>query len=236
MDKYEFNLFGSETYSFIYDDFCSNYIEFAKFNSDSNTTKSVLCYVLTGILKMLHPFMPFVTEEIYGMLPIKDAESIMISEYPSYEEKYVFNEVANKVNEKIDFIRAFRNVKTENNIPKDAKVIINTDDEIIIKMLKLSEVIINDKLDIKSYDVKAGSYEATIFYEKEETEEDKALKEKQINDLKNSIARRKNLLANENYVSKAPQALVEKERATLLEEEEQLALLTVILKKGVWLS
>ena len=62
MDKYEFNLFGSETYSFIYDDFCSNYIEFAKFNSESNTTKSVLCYVLTGILKMLHPFMPFVTE------------------------------------------------------------------------------------------------------------------------------------------------------------------------------
>ena len=61
MDKYEFNIFGSETYNFIYDDFCSSYIEFSKFNSDSITTKSVLCYILTGILKMLHPFMPFVT-------------------------------------------------------------------------------------------------------------------------------------------------------------------------------
>ena len=72
MDKYEFNIFGAETYSFIYDDFCSNYIEFSKFNSESNTTKSVLCYVLTGILKMLNIFMSFVYVEIYGMLPIKD--------------------------------------------------------------------------------------------------------------------------------------------------------------------
>ena len=79
MDKYEFNLVGAELYSFIWDDFCSSYIEFAKFNLDSNTTKSVLYTVLSGILKMMHPFMPFVTEEIYQMLPIKDAESIMIS-------------------------------------------------------------------------------------------------------------------------------------------------------------
>ena len=71
MDKYEFNLFGTETYAFIYDDFCSNYIELAKFNSNSNTTKSVLCYVLTQILKLLHPFMPFVTEEIYQMRPLR---------------------------------------------------------------------------------------------------------------------------------------------------------------------
>ena len=226
MDKYEFNLFGTETYSFIYDDFCSNYIEFAKFNSESNTTKSVLCYVLTGILKLLHPFMPFVTEEIYQMLPIKDAESIMISEYPKYDKSFVDKETTKVVEEKIEFIKAFRNVKTENNIPKDAKVIINTNDEIIIKMLKLQDVMINEPEDIKSYDVKSGSYEATIFYEKEETEEDKALKEKQINDLKASIQRRKNLLANENYVAKAPEALVNKERETLAKEEEQLALLT----------
>ena len=223
MDNYEFNLFGAETYSFIYDDFCSNYIEFAKFNSDSKTTKSVLCYILTGILKMLHPFMPFVTEEIYQMLPIKDSESIMISTYPEYEEKYVFENEEKMVNEKIDFIRAFRNIKTENNIPKDAKVIINTDDEIIIKMLKLQDVITEEKQDIKAYDVKAGSYEATIFYEKEETEEDKAALEKQINDLKASIERRKKLLSNENYVAKAPANIVEKERNDLAREEEELA-------------
>ena len=226
MDKYEFNNAGAVIYEFTWDKFCSNYIEFAKFNSESNTTKSVLCHVLTGILKMLHPFMPFVTEEIYQMLPIKEAESIMISEYPEYDKKFIDKETAKLVDDKIEFIKAFRNVKTENNIPKEAKVMINTDDEIIIKMLKLQDVMITEKEDIKSYDVKVGKYEATIFYEKEETAEDKAAKEKQINYLKSSIERRKNLLANENYVAKAPEALVNKERETLAKEEEQLAMLT----------
>ena len=222
MDKYEFNIFGSETYSFIYDDFCSNYIEFAKFNSESNTTKSVLCYVLTGILKMLHPFMPFVTEEIYQMLPIKDNESIMISEYPKYDKKFIFKDEETLVNSKIEFIKAFRNVKTENNIPKDAKVLINTDDEIIIKMLKLSDVRVDNELDIKAYNVSVDDYKATIFYEKEESAEDIAAKQKQIDDLKASIARREKLLSNENYVNKAPANIVQMDREKLEEEKKKL--------------
>ena len=222
MDKYEFNIFGSETYSFIYDDFCSNYIEFSKFNSDSTTTKSVLCYVLTGILKMLHPFMPFVTEEIYSMLPIKETESIMISNYPKYEKKFTFSNEEELVDSKIKFISAFRNVKLENNIPKDAKVLINTRDEIIVKMLKLNDVMITNNLDIKAYNVEVDNYKATIFYEKEETEEDRALKEKQISDLKASILRREKLLSNENYVNKAPANIVEADRQKLEEEKKKL--------------
>ena len=222
MDKYEFNLFGSETYSFIYDDFCSSYIEFSKFNSSSITTKSVLCYILTGILKMLHPFMPFVTEEIYSMLPIKDSESIMISKYPEYNKEFIFNTEKVVVEEKIDFIRQFRNVKKENDIPKEAKVNINTNDNIIIKMLKLEDSIIPNTLDIKSYEVKTNNIKATIYYEKEETDEDKLLKEKQINDLKASIERREKLLSNENYVAKAPANIVEMDRKKLTEEKEKL--------------
>ena len=225
MDKYEFNLFGAETYDFIYNDFCSNYIEFSKFNSDSTTTKSVLCYVLTGILKMLHPFMPFVTEEIYGMLPIKDSESIMISKYPEYEEKFVFDKEAKLVDEKIEFIKAFRNIKTENNIPSSAKVLVNTNDEIILKMLKINDSRIYSELDIKSYNVEVKGYKATIYYEKQESEEDLALKEKQINDLKASILRREKLLSNENYVAKAPANIVEQDRIKLKEEKEKLKLL-----------
>jgi valyl-tRNA synthetase len=171
---------------------------------------------------MLHPFMPFVTEEIYQKLPIKDAESIMISEYPKYNKEFVFKDELNSVEEKINFIKQFRNIKTENNIPKEAKVILNTNDEIIIKMLKLSDVLINDKLDIKSYNVKTNNYEATIFYEKEESEEDKLLKEKQINDLKASIERRQKLLSNENYVNKAPANIVEQDKIKLAEEQKKL--------------
>jgi len=222
MDKYEFNLVGSETYSFIWEDFCSNYIEFAKFNSESVTTKSVLYIVLSGILKMLHPFMPFVTEEIYGMLPIKDSESIMISEYPKYDESLVFEIEEILVDNKIEFIKSFRNIKAENNISKDAKVLINTNDEIIIKMLKLQDSLIAESLNINSYNVKSGDIEATIYFEKIVTEEELKLKEKQKSDLIASIERRKKLLSNENYVAKAPHDLVEKERITLKQEEELL--------------
>ena len=171
---------------------------------------------------MLHPFMPFVTEEIYSMLPIKDAESIMISDYPKYEDDKVFNKEEELVDTKINFIKAFRNVKTENSIPKDAHVLINTDDEIIIKMLKLQDVRISAKEDIKEYKVSYGNIEASIYYEKEETEEDKKLLEKQIEDLKNSIARREKLLSNENYVSKAPKNIVEMDRQKLEEEKKKL--------------
>ena len=222
MDKYEFNLFGAETYSFIYDDFCSSYIEFAKFNSTSITTKSVLCFVLSGILKLLHPFMPFVTEEIYLMLPIKEADSIMISKYPTYDKTLIDENALKMVDEKIEFIKAFRNIKGENNIPKSAKVLINTDDNVIINMLKLQDVTIKEALDIKSYNVKVGKYEATIYYEKVESEEEKEAKQAQINVLKASIARRENLLSNENYVNKAPKNIVEMDRQKLEEEKKKL--------------
>ena len=224
MDKYEFNLFGSETYSFIYDDFCSNYIELSKFNTESNTTKSVLCYVLTGILKLLHPFMPFVTEEIYQMLPIKDKDSIMISDYPKYDKKYIFKEEEKIVDDEIEFIKNFRNIKAENNMTKDLKVLFYTKDNIdmIIKMLKIQDNLIDKPLDIKSYKVSSDKIKATIFFEKLETEKDKEAKENTINALKDSIARREKLLSNENYVNKAPSNIVEMDRKKLEEEKKKL--------------
>ena len=224
MDKYEFNLFGIETYSFIYDDFCSNYIEMAKYSIESDTTKSVLCYVLTGILKMLHPFMPFVTEEIYSMLPVKETESIMISEYPKYDKKYIFDVEEEAVDDSIEFIKSFRNVKAENNITKDMKVMFDTEDdnELIVKLLKIEENLVKEPLGIKAYKVFSNRVKATIYFEKEETEEDKKLKEEQIKSLTQSIERREKLLANENYVNKAPANIVEMDRQKLQEEKQKL--------------
>ena len=129
------------------------------------------------------------------------------------------------VDKKIEFIKAFRNVKTENNIPSSAKVLINTDDEIILNMLKIKEVRVDSELEINSYNVDTKGYKATIYYEKVETEEEKALKEKQINDLKASIARREKLLSNENYVAKAPANIVEQDRIKLEEEKAKLKIL-----------
>ena len=224
MDKYQFNNAASAIYEFSWNYFCDYYIEMAKYTIDNEATKSVLCYVLTNILKMLHPFMPYFTEEIYGMLPVKDAESIMISSYPKYNKKYVFELEEQVVDDEIEFIKNFRNIKAENNITKDMKVMFDTTDnnDLIVKMLKLDSNLVDRPLGIKSYKVFSKKIKATIFFEKQETEADKLLKEGQIKILKSSIERREKLLSNENYVNKAPKNIVELDRKKLEEEKKKL--------------
>ncbi len=224
MEKYEFNNAGSELYSFIWEDFCDSYIEMSKFSLDKVSTKSTLCYTINAILKMLHPFMPYVTDEIYDMLPVKDAENIMISSYPVVNNDFNFNDEETLIEETITFIAAFRNVKQENGISKDAKVrLLNNEDYgLICKMLKIQDNLVNEDLGITSYSVQAGRFKATIFYEKEVTEEDKALLEKQIESLKMSIKKREGLLSNQGFVSKAPANLVEEEKKKLEEEKKLL--------------
>ena len=223
MEKYEFQNAGTALYDFIWSDFCDSYIEFSKFNMDKDSTKSTLIYVLDAILKMLHPFMPFVTEELYQSLPIKDSESIMISSYPKYDKKLVFEDELTKVESIINFVKVFRNVKQENNIPKDFKVKFDFEpDLMIIKLLKLEDKIIDNSLSSKEYKVISNNLTASIYYEKEETEKDKKAKEDLINSLKQSIERREKLLSNENYINKAPKNIVDMDKAKLEEEKNKL--------------
>ena len=204
------------------------YIEMAKYSIDDETTKSVLCFVLTGILKLLHPFMPYVTEEIYGMLPVKDNESIMISEYPKYTKKLIFEEEEKAVDDAVDFIKKFRNVKAENNMTKDLKVMFDTTDDnnLIVKMLKLDDSLVVKPTGAKAYKVFSNRVKATIFFDKVETETDKKLMEAQIEGLKASILRREKLLSNPNYVNKAPKNIVDMDRQKLEEEKKKLKELT----------
>ena len=225
MESYEFNNAGGELYNFIWSDFCDSYIEMSKFSLDSVSTKSTLCYAISAILKMLHPFMPYVTDEIYSMLPIRDAENIMISSYPLVNEEFNFDSEEKETEEIIGFIAAFRNVKQENAISKDAKVMVNFDNSLINKMLKLDGNLVNDKLSIKEYKVSYGKLKAVIYYEKEVTEEDILAKEKQIESLKASILKRENLLSNAGFVSKAPVQLVNDEKRKLEEEKKLLSTL-----------
>ena len=224
MDKFEFNNAGASIYEFTWNYFCDYYIEMAKFSIDTEATKSTLCYVLTGILKLLQPFMPYVTDEIYSKLPVKDAEDIMISEYPKYSKKYIFEDEEKTIDDQIEFIKNFRNIKAENNISKDMKVLFESDgdNELIIKMLKIQDNIIDKPLEIKSYAVFYNNIKAKIFFEKIETEEDKQAKEQQIKQLQASIERREKLLSNENYVNKAPQNIVELDKQKLAEEKKKL--------------
>ena len=225
MESYEFNNAGGELYNFIWSDFCDSYIEMSKFSLDSVSTKSTLCYAISAILKMLHPFMPYVTDEIYSMLPIRDAENIMISSYPLVNEEFNFDSEEKETEEMIGFIAAFRNVKQENAISKDAKVMVNFDNSLINKMLKLDGNLVSEKLSIKEYKVNYGKLEAIIYYEKEVTEEDILAKEKQIESLKASILKREKLLSNAGFVSKAPEQLVNDEKIKLEEEKKLLSTL-----------
>lgn len=223
MEHYEFNNVGSQIYSFIWNDFCDNYIEFAKFSIESNTTKSVLYKVLSNILKMLHPFMPYVTDELYNSLPIHE-ENIILSKYPEYNKDEIFTKECEKFDNIIEFIKVFRNVKLENKIGKDFGIKINSNDDysLIFKLLRINPDE-HTKISGTKYSCIYKNYNVDLYYEKEITEEDMMLKNKQISDLEASIARRKNLLSNENYLNKAPKELVEKEKITLKDEEEKLA-------------
>ena len=223
MEHYEFNNVGSQIYSFIWNDFCDNYIEFAKFSIESNTTKSVLYKVLSNILKMLHPFMPYVTDELYNSLPIHD-ENIILSKYPEYNKDEIFTKECEEFDNIIEFIKVFRNVKLENKIGKDFGIKINSNDDysLIFKLLRINP---DEHANITGtkYTCIYKNYNIDLYYDKEITEEDIMLKNKQISDLEASITRRKNLLSNENYLNKAPKELVEKEKNTLKDEEEKLA-------------
>ena len=223
MEHYEFNNVGSQIYSFIWNDFCDNYIEFAKFSIESNTTKSVLYKVLSNILKMLHPFMPYVTDELYNSLPIHE-ENIILSKYPEFNKDEIFTKECEEFDNIIEFIKVFRNVKLENKIGKDFGIKINSNDDysLIFKLLRINP---DEHANITGtkYTCIYKNYNIDLYYDKEITEEDIMLKNKQISDLEASITRRKNLLSNENYLNKAPKELVEKEKNTLKDEEEKLA-------------
>ena len=228
MDNYEFNVVGSELYSFIWDDFCDWYIELSKINMNT-TTKSVLCHILTEILKMLHPFMPYVTEEIYQMLPIKDSETIMLSPYPVFKEELTFPESI-ELDNIIEFIVKVRNIKQEHQIPKDSKVYFNGNNaDIILKLLKVNNDNIISSSNEEGISIKTNNYEIKYIFDtstSKELELDNLIKEK--DKLISSIERRKKLLSNENYVAKAPKSVVELDRTNLAKEESRL---TEILEK-----
>ena len=225
MDKYDFNIVGNTLYNFIWTDFCDKYIELSKFNQN-NTTKSVLLKVLTSIIKMLHPFMPYVTEEIYQMLPIKESESIMISTYPKYEKEYVFNKEEKEIDNILEFITLFRNKKLELNIGSDFKVINNIKNndnlDLILNSLKIKDKL-TEETNTNTVKVEYNNLSLEIVYDNTKNlEEERTRLEQEITRLTNSIERRKKLLSNENYTSKAPTNIVNKEKEDLSKELEQL--------------
>ena len=241
VDNYELGVALSEIYSFSWDTFCDWYIEMAKSRifeggAAALTAKRVLVKVLTGILKLLHPYMPFITEEIYQALPHTD-ESIMISEYPAYDEGLVYKSEEADVERIITSITAIRQRRAEMNVPpsKKAKLFVVTKyedtfkraEKILLKLASTSELIITDEYtsdDAVMIATDAGNLyiplSEVIDFEKERA---RLAAEMKKND--SEIERIEKKLSNEGFVAKAPAAVIEGERAKLakyLEVRESL--------------
>ncbi|MDD3187515.1 MAG: valine--tRNA ligase [Bacilli bacterium] len=233
MDKYEFNNVGTSLYSFIWNDFCDWYIELSKLDMN-NTSKNVLLLVLTDILKMLHPFMPYVTEEIYQMLPNKE-DSIVMSAYPQIHQFDFDKNELNNMEELISFIKNVRKLKKDNNIGKEYCLktnnpLIEENKDLVCKILKTT---INNDNDLSSLPI--GFMNDTIYVCYDNTndnEQEKELLLKEKETLEQSITRRTNLLNNSNYTSKAPANIVENDRLQLEKEKQDLNIVMEKLKKN----
>lgn len=225
MESYDYHYVGNTLYNFIWHDFCDWYIELAK-RDMNNTTKSVLLTVLRSSIKMLHPFMPYVTEEIYLNLPMIKSSSITISEYPKYDEQQMFIlEKNNMENIQKDIVN-IRNLKAENNLKKDTKFSyeIKDNSEIYIFMLKLNDeyLLKEDSLD-QVINYTSDNININYYYEGEELNKDNLLVE--ISKLEEQILRREKLLSNQNYLNNAPSDIVKSEQYKLSEEKKNLSIL-----------
>lgn len=232
IDKFDIGIALSKIYGFLWDWYCDWYIELVKprlYNKDNATklaAQRTLSYVLINALKLLHSFMPFVTEEIYQSFMGED-ESIMVSEWPEYDEALSFPKESRETELVIGAVKAVRNLRSDMNVPpsRKAKIIIVSDDTapfrsgeaFFIKLAYASSVEFSDTEEgIAENAVSQVTEGAKIIIpldelvdREKETERLKAEKERLIGE----IERVDKLLANEGYIKKAPAALVEKEKA-----------------------
>lgn len=241
LDKFELGIALSNLYDFIWENFCDWYIElvkprlFDKENSTGKTAQYVLTYVLSHTMQLLHPFMPFITEEIWLHLP-HDGESIVISKWPEYDEALNFEEDEAAMTLIMDAISAVRNRRAEMNVPpsKKAKTIIVTDkpdvfnkgEAFFIKLASASEVEVReDKDGIDANAVNVIVPGAEIYLPMSElVDKDKELARlnSEKKRLEGEIKRVEGKLNNQGFVSKAPKKVVDEEKAKGVKYKDML--------------
>ena len=243
LEKFELGIAVSNLYDFIWDVFCDWYIEIAKIRLQSvdekaaSCAKAVLVHVLTGILKLLHPFMPFITEEIYQALP-HDTASIMISSWPQYDEKLVFAQEEAEMEMIMDAIRAIRNRRAEMNVPPSKKALVQIETAkadvftrgipFFKRLAYAANVEIGETLNPDEKSVTAVTNDAKIFIplgDLVDLEAEKKRLDKEMAAASEKLERLEKKLANAGFVQKAPEKVVEqtkKEADTVREKIEML--------------
>ena len=244
LNQFEIGNAGDDIYEFIWSDYCDWYIEMAKSRlysdneEEKRVAKSVLIYVLKDIVKLLHPFMPFITEEIYSHLPGVDS-ALIVDKWPVADEKLVFNEDKDSIEYIKNAIREIRNARSQLNIANNKKsttLIYTKSDEIrniikenedkFLKLASSNEVkLIDNKDDISEDNIAIVLDKSEIFlpmselvnYEKEY---ERISKEKE--EVEFELKRAKGKLANESFVKKAPEKLVNAEKEKIEKYEKML--------------
>ncbi|MGM9683474.1 MAG: valine--tRNA ligase [Eubacteriales bacterium] len=244
LDRFEVGVALSSIYDFTWDVFCDWYVELSKSRlgekgtAENEVAQRVILYVLTGILKLLHPFMPFITEEIYLSLP-HDCESIMISEYPKYDSSLSFRTDAEKMNRVISAVKAVRNRRSEMNVApsRKSKIYIETaytdafnagSAAFFKRLASASEVEIGtDFSGVVGADdsVQIITDSATLYLplsDLVDAEKERARLSAELEKLNSEIKRVESKLSNESFVSKAPAAVVNAEKDKLAKYLEKL--------------
>ena len=233
-EKFEFGEVARSLYNFLWDDFASWYVELTKVdlqakNEYSTSTMNVLVYVLTSVIKLLHPFIPFVTEEIYQSLPIRDSKSITISAWPTVNEAYDFADELSIMNLGCDIISAVRTIRTDLNHPMSKAITLNLEAEshtigkialvepYLVKFTNAKKLTISENAD-KEDTVSKILPDVKIFIPaKELIDKEAEIKrlEAELAKLENELTRSNKMLSNENFLAKASPEKVQAERDKL---------------------
>ncbi len=239
LDKFELGVAVSKLYDFIWDVYCDWYIELTKpriqeGGETKNTAQAVLVWVMEGMLKLLHPFMPYITEEIWQVLT-NESGPIMISQFPQYDEKLSFINEEDDFGKIIEAIKAVRARRTEMNVPPSvkAKIFIETQNKSLFekcsvffeKLASASEIEVSEKYEIEDA-VTAVTDSARLFIPMNElVDKDKELArlEKEKAKVQKDIDFLGGKLSNEGFLAKAPEKLIEAEKAKLARAEEKMA-------------
>ena len=242
LEKFELGIAVQKVYEFIWDCYCDWYIELVKarlFNDADDSyiaAEQVLLYVLDQILRLLHPFMPYVTEEIWQTIP-HEGETVMLSEYPTYKPELDFPEEEAEMRRVMEAIRAIRNRRSEMNVPpsRKAKVYVATKfadtfkngSAFIEKLASANGVEVADNFDIDGA-VTVVTADAKIYIPMDELVDKKAELErlgKELAAVEKRLAQSEGKLNNQGFVSKAPAAVIEKVKGQAAKEREKIALI-----------
>ncbi|USK49082.1 valine--tRNA ligase [Bacillus sp. CMF12] len=251
-DRYEFGEVGRVLYNFIWDDFCDWYIEMAKLplygedEAAKKTTRSILAYVLDNTMRLLHPFMPFITEEIWQNLP-HSGESITVAQWPAVNDEYTDNQTANEMKLLVEIIRSVRNSRAEVNTPmsKKIKMMVKAKDEEILGTLENNRAYIerfcNPEELVLALNVETPDKAMTAVVTGAEIilplegliniEEEVARLQKEWDKLNKEVERVQKKLSNEGFIKKAPEKVIEEEKAKEQDYSEKRAAVEARIKE-----